>query len=572
MNSMKMEILLSSRLLTLALFCLQLAAHGFGDSDPKQVSAHFCRQILAGEGLKPVTEDELYHLIGSWKKYDSAPHKVTNASRTSLSDQVVKDLELPALAIKMSAKAPIRRSSLNKKIEGELQNPLNDRNEIRNRQQQVKTMAENGPLRQAFKNLTNSLAALDIFSMAVYADPRTTVVLGRNHRSAEPVDGDYFSSVIAATSGERLSSFADSVYLPETLKGLALFFANDAALESLFGFKQQRYLEFQTVRRDLSALAAELRKVNLPLFQRLAHIFEIALKPDTLLTQQDPLELWPWLFKSNRVRHRNQGARLDATARLSALVASMMAIDELNFLNELARPGIEEANAFTQPIFEDRDKAYLNIVKGHNLYIYRTLPQSVANSVLMDGSSDRLQTLVGPNKRGKSIYQKMIGSIALMGRMGAYVPAESVRMTVLEPWTGIEVSGSTAKSESTFSAQAVSALKILNEVTSTKSHTLILIDETFYGTTARQQLAIAKVYLRWISRTQQIGVMTFQNPAVQKLVIPGVAHVHNTQNYTIEPGPSRVEDHNAVDILEEEGYPAEFIREVKDELARLPIP
>ena len=56
----------------------------------------------------------------------------------------------------------------------------------------------------------------------------------------------------------------------------------------------------------------------------------------------------------------------------------------------------------------------------------------VPNDVGMGRGSPRSKIITGPNMGGKSSCVRMVALIAIMAQIGCYVPAEAVRMSLLD--------------------------------------------------------------------------------------------------------------------------------------------
>ena len=88
--------------------------------------------------------------------------------------------------------------------------------------------------------------------------------------------------------------------------------------------------------------------------------------------------------------------------------------------------------------------------------------------------------ITGPNMSGKSALLRRTALIAIMARMGCFVPAERARIGLVDKvFTRVGASDSLSTGESTFMVEMTEAANILNNVT---PRSLVLFDELGRGT------------------------------------------------------------------------------------------
>jgi Mismatch repair ATPase (MutS family) len=100
-----------------------------------------------------------------------------------------------------------------------------------------------------------------------------------------------------------------------------------------------------------------------------------------------------------------------------------------------------------------------------------------------------LALITGPNMGGKSTYMRQTALIALLARMGSFVPAQQARIGPLDRiFTRIGASDDLAGGRSTFMVEMTETAAILSEAT---ANSLVLMDEVGRGTSTFDGLALA---------------------------------------------------------------------------------
>ncbi len=141
----------------------------------------------------------------------------------------------------------------------------------------------------------------------------------------------------------------------------------------------------------------------------------------------------------------------------------------------------------------DLDESFdLEIKEGRHPVIEKQLPVGVpyiSNDVYLDREAQQIIMITGPNMSGKSAILRQTALIVLMAQMGSFVPAESVRMGVVDKiFTRVGASDNISMGESTFMVEMNETASILNNIS---ERSLVLLDEIGRGTSTYDGISIA---------------------------------------------------------------------------------
>ncbi|AYN06737.1 DNA mismatch repair protein MutS [Flavobacterium sp. 140616W15] len=155
--------------------------------------------------------------------------------------------------------------------------------------------------------------------------------------------------------------------------------------------------------------------------------------------------------------------------------------------------------SFTQLAIENKyvcpqidDTFELEIKNGRHPVIEKQLPVGVpyiANDVFLDRETQQLIMITGPNMSGKSAILRQTALIVLLAQMGSFVPADSVRMGMVDKiFTRVGASDNISMGESTFMVEMNETASILNNIS---DRSLVLLDEIGRGTSTYDGISIA---------------------------------------------------------------------------------
>ena len=176
---------------------------------------------------------------------------------------------------------------------------------------------------------------------------------------------------------------------------------------------------------------------------------------------------------------------LAAQAPLSRLAEALCVLDVASALAELAvsrryvRPWVDASRAFA-------------IARGRHPVVEEALAAAHASFVPNDcdlSGEKRLWIVTGPNMAGKSTFLRQNALIAILAQMGAFVPADSAHIGVVDRlFSRVGAGDDLAAGRSTFMVEMVETAAILNQAT---EKSLVILDEIGRGTATFDGLAIA---------------------------------------------------------------------------------
>ncbi|OJX50276.1 MAG: DNA mismatch repair protein MutS [Flavobacterium sp. 38-13] len=163
-------------------------------------------------------------------------------------------------------------------------------------------------------------------------------------------------------------------------------------------------------------------------------------------------------------------------------------IAQLDCLSSFTQLAIE--NNYVCPVLDDTFE--LEIKNGRHPVIEKQLPVGVpyiANDVYLDRETQQIIMITGPNMSGKSAILRQTALIVLLAQMGSFVPAESVRMGIIDKiFTRVGASDNISMGESTFMVEMNETASILNNLS---DRSLVLLDEIGRGTSTYDGISIA---------------------------------------------------------------------------------
>jgi len=206
---------------------------------------------------------------------------------------------------------------------------------------------------------------------------------------------------------------------------------------------------------------------------------ELKAKETHILATEDRVKDLEYdLFVQLRSTLAQHAMQLQTMARILAQLDVLVALAE-----------VAARCAYTKPIVDDGDA--IEIREGRHPVVERFLRDEpfVPNDVRLDGESQRVIILTGPNMSGKSVFVRQVALIVLMAQIGSFVPASFARIGLTDRiFTRVGASDDIAQGRSTFLVEMSEASHILRHAT---PRSLVVLDEVGRGTSTYDGISLA---------------------------------------------------------------------------------
>jgi DNA mismatch repair protein MutS len=204
--------------------------------------------------------------------------------------------------------------------------------------------------------------------------------------------------------------------------------------------------------------------------------------------QEKIVSLERQIFTELRQAIAAQAKRIRQTSLALAEIDVLFSFAHTAALRNYCRPVVDES-------------ADLEIVNGRHPVvevqeIMRNAERFVPNDLYLNGSSQSLIVLTGPNMGGKSTYLRQTALVAIMAQVGSFVSAAKARVGIIDRiFTRIGASDNLARGRSTFMVEMTETAAILNTAT---PRSLVLLDEMGRGTATYDGLALAWAAIEYL--------------------------------------------------------------------------
>lgn len=281
---------------------------------------------------------------------------------------------------------------------------------------------------------------------------------------------------------------------------------------------------------------------------------------------------------------------LEAFDRLSAMVvaqaeaikAAALALAVVDVSTGLAT--LAEEQAYCRPLV-DTSKMFA-IDGGRHPVVEQALRRQsgaafVANTCDLsphDGEGDgAIWLLTGPNMGGKSTFLRQNALIAIMAQMGAFVPATSAHIGIVDRlFSRVGASDDLARGRSTFMVEMVETAAILNQAT---DRSLVILDEIGRGTATFDGLSIAWASVEHLhegNRCRGLFATHFHELTVLSEKLARLSNAtmrvkewHGDVIFLHEVGPGAADRSYGIQVARLAGLPASVVTRAKDVLAKL---
>ena len=205
------------------------------------------------------------------------------------------------------------------------------------------------------------------------------------------------------------------------------------------------------------------------------------------------------LFKAEHEIDQVQAAVFDRVKKdvenyLSPLRQTAQALSYLDGLFGLATVSYE--NNYIKPEFNDNNDIIIR--DGKHPVIEQVLGSGFIPNDTNLVEQEFLWIITGPNMGGKSTYLRQVAQIAIMAQCGAFVPARSASLPILDRiFTRIGSGDNLAQGKSTFLIEMEETATICTQAT---RNSLVILDEVGRGTSTFDGIALAQAIVEYISQ------------------------------------------------------------------------
>ena len=239
-----------------------------------------------------------------------------------------------------------------------------------------------------------------------------------------------------------------------------------------------------------------------------------------LLSAKDDLTSLEFkLFEELCEKLAKEAKRIQQTARSIAELDVLCSFAEVAVLNNYSMPEVDISDTIE---ITDGRHPVVELMQEGSLF--------VPNDTLLDCASSRTAIITGPNMAGKSTYMRQTALIVLMAQVGAFVPARTARIGLVDRvFTRIGASDDLSAGKSTFMVEMTEVADILTCAT---KNSLLILDEIGRGTSTYDGMSIARAVLEHCADKKKLGAKTmFATHYHELTTIEG--EIEGVKNYSI---------------------------------------
>jgi DNA mismatch repair protein MutS len=197
----------------------------------------------------------------------------------------------------------------------------------------------------------------------------------------------------------------------------------------------------------------------------------------------------------------------------------------------------------------------------------------LSGAASVNGDADggpQIMLLTAPNMAGKSVYLRQVALICLLAQIGAFVPAASVKLGIVDRiFTRVGLHDYTLRGHSSFMVEMIECAHILNHAT---ERSLILLDEVGRGTSTADGLSIARAVIEFLHNNPSVAAKTLFATHYHELTdaadyLPRVRNFHlaveekgSEVRYLHKVEPGRAEKSFGIYVAKLAGLPKPVIR------------
>jgi len=234
-----------------------------------------------------------------------------------------------------------------------------------------------------------------------------------------------------------------------------------------------------------------------------------------------------------RERELLAGLLAEVSGRAAEIGAVAAALAELDALQSLAEVGVERG--WVTPAIDGSRTLELRASR-HPLVDEALGPgRFVPNDLVMDGETERIWLITGPNMAGKSTFLRQVALICLLGQVGSLVPCRVAHWGMVDRiFTRVGAQDDLAGGRSTFMVEMSEMAEILARAT---SRSLLLLDEVGRGTSTYDGMSLAQAILEYLHDTPSIAARVLFSTHYHELTaLDRLAALRNYRAEVVEEG------------------------------------
>jgi DNA mismatch repair protein MutS len=187
-----------------------------------------------------------------------------------------------------------------------------------------------------------------------------------------------------------------------------------------------------------------------------------------------------------------ESVKKEVVGYLGSLRQMAQALCYLDALFGLAQAAYE--NGHTRPVFND--KRDIIIQQGKHPVLEQLLGSNFIGNDTILNDEQSVWIVTGPNMGGKSTYLRQVALICVMAQIGAFIPAQSTSLPILDRiFTRIGAGDNLAEGKSTFLVEMEETATICTQAT---KNSLVILDEVGRGTSTFDGIALAQAIVEHI--------------------------------------------------------------------------
>ncbi|MBI2223146.1 MAG: DNA mismatch repair protein MutS [Acidobacteria bacterium] len=223
------------------------------------------------------------------------------------------------------------------------------------------------------------------------------------------------------------------------------------------------------------------------------------------------------IFERLRASVAAESPRIQDAARTLATLDVLAALADTAALGDYTKPHVHDGDELVAV------DARHPVVERHSADPF------VPNDITLDGASNQLVILTGPNMGGKSTYLRQTALLVILAQAGSFVPARSAKLAIVDRvFARVGASDNIARGQSTFMVEMQETANIMH---SASSRSLVILDEIGRGTATFDGLSLAWAVAEHLASNPKARPKTIFATHYHELTdladaVPGVANFH----------------------------------------------